>query len=354
MNQNSSIRIKFLDGYRGLAILLVILFHAFSRWSNILPYGDKYSNIVIFKYGFLGVELFFLISGFVILMTLEKTETFKVFIFKRWVRLFPAMLLASGIIYFTGKILPDRPHGIPELSSVIPGLLFVNPKIFNIAFNTEIYSLDGSFWSLYVEVKFYLIFGLLYYIVGRSKAVAFISLSYLALLVSYLFDIQILRAICNLFSFQYFGWFASGSLAYIYVKEGNNRSLILSVIIGLLSCLYFYFNQPDAIVYSVLIVGIFFVPLIFERTRIILSSRFLLFLGFISYPLYLIHQYLMLALIVKYKAVLHFIPDYLLFLPAVILLSITSYIIALHLEPRLKTFILDKLIFIQNKLNFKN
>ena len=69
-------RIEFLDGLRGLAILLVIFFHAFVRWPNIVPYGSSYSDFIFFKYGYLGVELFFLISGFVILMSLEKNKHF--------------------------------------------------------------------------------------------------------------------------------------------------------------------------------------------------------------------------------------------------------------------------------------
>lgn len=75
-------RINFLDGFRGMAILLVILFHAFTAWSGIVPYGERFANFFLFKEGFLGVQLFFMISGFVILMSLQKSNSFMEFMYK--------------------------------------------------------------------------------------------------------------------------------------------------------------------------------------------------------------------------------------------------------------------------------
>src|ERR1700741_1455059 len=93
-------RIKILDGFRAIAILCVILFHYYSRWTipssttNLYPYGNRFD---FFGYGYLGVEFFFIISGFVIAFTLHRTEGMLVFWKKRMVRLFPAMLFCSLI-----------------------------------------------------------------------------------------------------------------------------------------------------------------------------------------------------------------------------------------------------------------
>ena len=67
-------RIEYLDGMRGGAIILVFLFHAFARWPTIVPYRNVYADISCVKYGWLGVELFFMISGFVIFMTVSVTH----------------------------------------------------------------------------------------------------------------------------------------------------------------------------------------------------------------------------------------------------------------------------------------
>ena len=59
-------RIESIDGLRGVAITLVILFHTFYHSISLTPWLSGLENVWVVKYGFLGVELFFLISGFLI------------------------------------------------------------------------------------------------------------------------------------------------------------------------------------------------------------------------------------------------------------------------------------------------
>jgi Predicted acyltransferases len=66
-------RITHLDGMRGLAILLVIAYHAYARWPELLPYAATTQHIPLLAFGWVGVQLFFMISGFVIFMTLDKS-----------------------------------------------------------------------------------------------------------------------------------------------------------------------------------------------------------------------------------------------------------------------------------------
>lgn len=167
-------RIAFLDGLRGIAILLVVLFHAYSRYPDIVPYKDSYKYFPLFEYGFLGVQLFFLLSGFVILMTLERSKNFFSFMYKRWIRLFPAMLIATILIFSTAFLFYERPGGMPNLYSVLPGLLFIEPSLLDkIVGGGKILPLEGAFWSLYIEMMFYIIFGISYFILGKKKAVIF-------------------------------------------------------------------------------------------------------------------------------------------------------------------------------------
>ena len=112
--QNNEGRLLFMDGLRGIAIILVFFYHAYSdQWAKFTPYGDRFDSFFLFRYGEYGVPLFFLISGFVIAMTLEKCTTFRNFMFRRWIRLFPAMLVVSCLIPIISIFINKRPYGAP-------------------------------------------------------------------------------------------------------------------------------------------------------------------------------------------------------------------------------------------------
>ena len=167
-------RIEYLDGLRGLAISAVMLFHAYARWPGLYPYGGGFVGNPLFDSGWDGVRLFFMISGFVILMTLRRSDSFWEFVFKRWLQLLPAMLICSVIIFFDRQFFRRKAtrnyFRFPTsfLASLSP------------ARKTEIICGIGSrqrAWRalsglLYVEVKFYLIFGLVYFIFGQRAAIA--------------------------------------------------------------------------------------------------------------------------------------------------------------------------------------
>src|SRR5690348_9141450 len=81
-------RIKGLDALRGVAACSVLVFHYTTNYQRV--YGHHGAMPFSFPYGPFGVQLFFLISGFVIFMTLEKTSRPSDFVRSRFSRLFPA------------------------------------------------------------------------------------------------------------------------------------------------------------------------------------------------------------------------------------------------------------------------
>ena len=96
--------LSVVDGLRGVAILGVICFHylynaAPPGHANLYPFGYALNWLPIFKYGFLGVNLFFVISGFVIAMTLERCSGVLDFARRRFARLWPALLVCSILTY---------------------------------------------------------------------------------------------------------------------------------------------------------------------------------------------------------------------------------------------------------------
>lgn len=152
MGADKKDRIKFLDGLRGVAIAMVVFFHAYARWPELLVYGAKYAEFPVAKYGWLGVELFFMISGYVIYLTVEKCKSMGEFMGRRWLRLFPAMLVVSFLVYATAGFFNQRPAGIPGFRDLIPGLLFIEPLWLAKIFGGPQGVLEAAFWSLFVEV----------------------------------------------------------------------------------------------------------------------------------------------------------------------------------------------------------
>ncbi|MCD1115784.1 acyltransferase family protein [Chryseobacterium turcicum] len=332
-------RILVLDGLRGLAILLVFLFHGYYVWDIFYPYKKMFSENIVFKYGSLGVQLFFLISGFVILMSVEKTSGFVKFIKNRWLRLFPSMLICSVFIYLTAGFFHERPFGIPELKSLLPGVLFINNGVLEKIVGTNFPVLELSFWSLYVEVKFYIIFGALFFAFNRRVALIGIFLLYISALVlqilcfhELLFENTWIKMYVG--TFIHFGWFVVGALTYIYYYHRDRKYLFIILFVWMCSLCYGYkFQDLMLLIYLIALNLIFFGALFWKRLNLLFSNRFFQFIGFISYPLYLLHENMLISLIIKIHNQYPEIPPLLLPVFSFVFIGFLAYIIAKYLEP---------------------
>jgi peptidoglycan/LPS O-acetylase OafA/YrhL len=341
-------RLRYLDGLRGLAILLVIMFHAYSRWPRVVPYHDRFAELPLFECGWVGVQLFFLISGFVILMTVERCRSFGEFMWKRWLRLFPAMLLCSLLVYLSAPLVPERPFGQPALGQLLAGLLFVDPD--SLAFFTRHHFgvIEGSFWSLFVEVKFYLLFGALYFVFGARRAVAglvAVFAAWAACDVAALewpavgTRVQPVLDVLNTWGARHYGWFAAGALYYRHLRGGRRglpwEALALSALSTL--SLYGMFGLAlRAFAAGAAVSGMFALALLSPAVQQLLALRLLVFVGVASYPLYLMHENLMVALIVKLGAGVPGLPGILLPVLPVAGLTVVAWWVATQLEPRLR------------------
>lgn len=343
-------RIAFLDGLRGLAIVMVLLYHAYVRWPAVVPFGDAFVDVSLFSWGWLGVQLFFLVSGFVILITLENCLGLKEFLYRRWLRLFPAMLIATLFIYTTAGLFPERPAGQPALSSVLPGLTFIDIKWYQLLFGMPESPLEGAFWSLYVEWKFYVIAGVVYFWRGRNALIAVLISAHLvsvfsmaaAELFPHRYTVSVVKG-CSALGLTHFGWFAAGATFWLFYKYRDWRWFGGALLL-LLSSAAFLRKLDFTVTLPAVLVGLAFASaLLIRPLQQLLCSRVLLFLGAISYPLYLIHENLLVALIVKAGQAMQWVPPVALpILPtgAVILLA---WLVARYGEPPLKAAIARRL-----------
>lgn len=355
-------RIAHLDGLRGIAIIWVMLFHSYSRWPEYLDFVSTTQEIAILKYGYLGVQLFFMISGFVIFMTLDKSENYTNFIKKRWLRLFPAMLIATILIYSTASFFSERPGGIPSLINTVPGLTFISPELIRFFSGNYIGGLEGAFWSLYVEVIFYILIGLVYFFIGRKYCIPALFISFLMFYLSFAlnkFGFSWPYDLIGALGFAHYPWFIVGCVIYeLLNKRGNiliNSIAIISVLLALARVVFTNGADITLILFYSGVLIVFVYSFYSQKIQKILSNKILLTIGFVSYPLYLIHENMLVATLVKLEK--FSIPTSLmLFMPIVIsvfLIAIT-YAIAKYLEPKLRKSIERLISFKTNVAIQKN
>lgn len=340
-------RIVFLDGLRGIAILLVVLYHTYSNaWVKFVPFFAPSFEFPLVKFGDLGVPLFFLISGFVITMSLERCQSFSEFIFKRWLRLFPAMLIATILILLTANLFPFRPLGEVRLISAISGLTFISPTFFDWMFNKHQGMLEGGFWSLFVEVKFYIVAGLIYFKFGQKKMINALLAMFLCYTVFDVLKTQLnqdlpayIYIILNWSDFKYCGWFASGALFYRFFMYKHKASFAAALFLALLSARNWGGLMTSTMMVFLVIIGLFACAMFSHQLQRMLSSKLLTFFGYISYPLYLIHENATISMIVQLHQAFEEINVYVLSLIPLTMMVIIAWIMARYLEPEFKRWL---------------
>jgi peptidoglycan/LPS O-acetylase OafA/YrhL len=170
-------RLRALDGLRLLCALFVAAYHYLGINVADRVWGEPASGIfpsaeVIAPYGWLGVEIFFVISGFVICMS-AWGKTVGEFTRSRITRLFPAywvaVLLTFTVITFW-PVLDER----PTVADAIANLTMLQSPL-------GAMRVDGVYWTLWTEMRFYLVFGLLVFMGLTYKRVVVFCAAWLML-----------------------------------------------------------------------------------------------------------------------------------------------------------------------------
>lgn len=349
-------RLLYLDGLRGIAILLVVLFHAYSLSPELYPFENQFANLPIVNSGWVGVQLFFMISGFVIALSLYGSRSFFSFLGRRWLRLFPAMLILSLVSYGASFLWPDRPIRNPELRDLLPGITFLEPGLWARLIGSPAPMLEGSFWTLYVEVKFYLLFGALYFWIGLNRAVVVLVglflISSAVIGISKVFSNPIIEFLVqgeHVIDGRYYIWFVVGILAFRYVDTRDIRWFRYAVFAMLIAAATIsgvqFERKPPA-----LAVGLIFLAVVwFTGLQQILSGRGLVFIGIISYPLYLVHHNIIVSLTAEIGRAVPGMPAVLMPLGPIAFVMFIAWLVTRWFEPWLRQYLQGVLIVCRRK-----
>ncbi|WP_346846105.1 acyltransferase, partial [uncultured Rothia sp.] len=284
---NRSQRFLELDALRGVAALAVLLLHYTSTVKTILP-RFTFAGYE-FMWGGLGVQLFFMISGFVILMSARNTKDAKSFGIHRALRLYPTYWVCLGITIVTvfgfGFVRLYRP-----LWEIVVNFSMLQSFV-------AVRDFDGVYWSLSREIVFYiLIFLVMLVSRGRlsMKLVKKVALwwSILGLLLigySLVFPSKIASLIVAASVAQYAPLFTLGM--YFYLRRQNNQisrpALFLVALIAVIDETLLVSSSSALILAGIIL----FFAWMSNRSEVkFLQIPPLVWLGSISYPLYLLHQ----------------------------------------------------------------
>jgi peptidoglycan/LPS O-acetylase OafA/YrhL len=281
-------RITVLDSFRAIAAMSVLFYHFDNRH---------------FEYGYYGVQLFFIISGFVIFKTIEAVKSSKEFIVKRFFKLFPTYWVCMSLTFLVILLSPAFTDLQVSIRDYLSNLTMIATR-----FGANY--IDNAYWSLEPELAFY-VFICVIYAFNKIQYIQIIGIAWLCLiLVNYAAGIETYFPAIRLFNIRHGQLFFSGILFYKMYKDGPDKFSILGICCCYIISLLVYIKAdahrasgPVVIAAITIIYSLFFLFL-FNRLGF-LSNKVLVFLGGISYPLYLLHQSLGLILIKRMQVSLH-------------------------------------------------
>lgn len=323
---------ELLDGLRGVAALLVVFYHIFEG----LSFAAGGTLITTINHGYLAVDFFFILSGFVIGYAYDdrwkRNMTLGNFFTRRLIRLHPMIIMGTiiGAITFCiqGSVQWDGSH--VATSAVMLALLaamFFIPAYpgagYDVRGNGEMFSLNGPSWSLFFEYIGNILYALFIHRLSNRGLAILVALSGIGLAWFTLFDIVgygMLGVGWTLDGANFWGGmlrmlfpFSLGMLLSRHFRPIKIRGAfwICSAVLLILFCVpYIEGKSPVCLngVYELICIALIFPALVWiaasGKTTDKQSTRICRFLGDISFPLYAIHyplMYLFYAWLIKNK-----------------------------------------------------
>jgi peptidoglycan/LPS O-acetylase OafA/YrhL len=286
----SGTRINEIDLLRFIAAMMVVFYHyCFRGYAadelSVMPYPLLAS---VSKFGYLGVDLFFIISGFVILMT-AAGGSLKNFVVSRITRLFPAFWACCSITFILTLVI-----GAPRFSASIKQYL-INMTMMSGFVGVS--SIDGSYWSLFIEMKFYFLVALVLLAGMIDRAQAFLAMWLLVSIGSI-----IIPKLDSIFITDYSAYFIAGATFFLVWSKGISKTRVALILACWCLALFrsyerlagiekhYHIDMNPYVVF--LFITVFFITMTMISTKRtgFWGRKTWLLVGSITYPLYLLHH----------------------------------------------------------------
>lgn len=277
-------RLDGLDALRGIAAMAVVLFHFTTQFDNLFKHESP--PLLSFPLGHYGVNLFFIISGFVIFMTIERAKAPMDFVVSRFSRLYPAYWVAIALTFMITHWLGLPGHLADAKTALLNGLMF-----HRMAFGVP--HVDGVYWTLEIELLFYVGMFLLM-VTSRLKHFHSIIFALLVLRVVYFaaeqyFGMALPWRIYRYLIVGQIAWFAIGMAMYrVTFHKGEAGSRLDWVTAAVAVVVLAVVESP-----AIGALAVFFGGLVLSAANgrlKFLSNPIFVWLGTISYTLYLLHE----------------------------------------------------------------
>ena len=289
-------RVEALDLLRLAAVLGVVLYH-FGFWGptvNGIPQAAIPALAPVAKYGFLGVPVFFIISGFVIAYSAEG-RTATGFAIARFSRIYPTFVFCMTLTFLAIMFL-GPPHFNATWAQWAANLFVAAPAL------GQAY-MDTSYWSLVIEVMFYAWVAMLIAIGLFPRRIDSIILIWLAITFANELTIDALWAE-KLFLADDSGFFAVGLLIYEFYRGRRGAMLYSMLALSIGTAVFQALHKlvklaphtggvfDQWIVIAICLASIAIIFLATQVRRVPLPAGLTLALGGLTYPLYLLHMQL--------------------------------------------------------------
>lgn len=296
------VRYYEIDLLRFLAALAVVLFHFTFRGFH----GDHLSPVEypvlgsVFKYGYMGVEFFFIISGYVVLLSAQG-KTLSQFFTSRVMRLFPAYWVVCTLCFVVVRLFGPAVHApgwSPLLDAPLKGYLY-SMTMLQSFFGVN--SLDGVYWTLGYEISFYFLVAVLLTF-GWLRHLPWVLAGWLAYC-ALVGPTTAPNAFSLLLFPRYAPFFAAGMVFYLIQTQQAARWKLYSLLaaafaLGLRAALSRAaenaqnYHQPFSGAVVAGLFSLFFVVflLIIYRKINLGQASWAAFAGALTYPLYLAHH----------------------------------------------------------------